>query len=1142
MKNNYIKYTVLTFFLLMWSNLFSLNNVVKNNNIFNLNSIHKYNSILNLNELLTLSFNKSQIYYFNEGSIFSLTSELVGNICIPNNSNTSDVIVKFALTNVSGSDLSIVGGGAIASAGTKIEFQSTNFNLASFSKKSESTTNLTLDQYALNNYYITAGTFRANESLVFELRFSNSSASSLTGVLDVLYGSSASGSSITNTGSTLIESVSETRGVIRTPLVQPNISRQVHPTAYNTIAYASQLANPSLYRFYLNNELISGSTPLKVEGGVVKISKLVNGVITFDTLPLNSLTYSKVEEGFCEGPNTATINFTPYTTTLPSAGSILISKVNACKGETVEVTNEDLSSSTTNLGARRINPDNYTWELSYDNENTWIDINKAINDYGENISEVKGIVVTGASNNKLVLNGVKRSVKIRRKYQDSSAFLDFGYSNIVTLNVINNEIKFPNDVEVYYIPSGQSFIVPELDSTTYTSTVDIKDDNGHEVNIGQILNLPLGLHKFTYTVTTTAASNSAGLICSSSKILYVNIIDAASCKVNKKRTYANVVRTWSSGLSGVANGSYAINNDRSQHATLTGGVVLLGIGTVGIDLYFAKPDGTLYTGNELLGKKVVIKVGEQYSGLKLAGGMSVVGRLSKASVTQASALRLANANNVGATFGIKGGVLDALKGDNVFEYSFTPKSSTSSNATNEAFNGIRIQLGSVLGVADLASVFYAYIEEDCYLDCSGVTDCVPCYTNNTLTTTQRQNVVTNPSKYEYTYLDVKYHPVKCDDTVVNCLTDEFLEESDKRTLFLADNNILSHCLQEAINVSPASSLLYPITQNDSDGNNMTGIKNSNIRLNPFIEDIYWGNYSEVLNVASGLSSIVFPYYSVDDNYDSYTLFNSTAGVLNKQFLQAKLRQPARPGDQVQITLAYPNINVLNLSLLQLGNFKIVYYFEGTKIAEEKLEKFRVLDIGLFNFKNKRRVVISRPVNFVFDKVELQQFNTVSVNLGDGLHVHDIRINPLMAFSGQSDPKQVTRVCATDEIKIKLPDLCTNYEVSFARVTKYSTSPFIDENNNPIKDYKDRDIYSIEEIADISNSNLIETGKNQLNSIVNFKIEKLYKGELYDGRLLLKIQTKRQGCNYGAPQYLRIDLDNCLDGTIVNPIIKSGANY
>ena len=266
------------------------------------------------------------------------------------------------------------------------------------------------------------------------------------------------------------------------------------------------------------------------------------------------------------------------------------------------------------------------------------------------------------------------------------------------------------------------------------------------------------------------------------------------------------------------------------------------------------------------------------------------------------------------------------------------------------------------------------------------------------------------------------------------------------------------------------------------------------------------------------------------------MFNATAGVLNRQFLRTHLRQTARPGDQIQITLAYPNINVLNLSLLQLGNFKVVYYLGDTKVGEDLMEKFRVLDIGLFNFKDKRRAVISKPITAPFDSFELQQFNTVSVNLGDGLHVHDMRIAPMMLFEGQEDPKEITQICAAELLTIQSPDVCTDYEVSFAKVIEFGESYF-DSENKPMVDKSGQPVKTILQIEDIPNSTLTPSGIG--GGVKYFTVDRLYTEYENEGIILVKVQTKRQGVNYGAPQYLRVKLVNCNDA-IVNPVIKLSA--
>lgn len=743
----------------------------------------------------------------------------------------------------------------------------------------------------------------------------------------------------------------------------------------------------------------------------------------------------------------------------------------------------------------------YKYEVSRDNGINW----EFLKDL-DSENEQKPDKVFSDTNNVTIPNITEKTIIRRFVYNTESEELN-SVSNIITVEPYKLDLSLPNNVNSFIV-AGQSYsedgdLLPvtytlpqgliSVNGTNSNNNVELTYYNQNGENLGNTpptLALSEGEHRFTLTAKSIDGAPVVG--CEVSQTVVITVYDVRKCNIYTKRTFATHVKSWSSGLSGVTNPEQAIPQDyngeihvnRANAATLTGGVVLLGIGAVGVDLYFTDESGKLLN---LKNKKVVIKLGEQYSGLKVAGGLSV-----RAIKTNRTVNNLSVAPNlVGATKGVKGGVLDALKGDNVFEYSFIP--ATTSGAPVE-FNGVRIQLGSLIGVADLASVFYAYIEEE--------------------------------------------------DTITN--------NGDYCTLINSD-----------IIVSPPSSLKYPDNQRDVDESYVKSesdkIENKNIKLNRSAEDAYWGNYSEVLNVASSLSSVVFPYYSIDDDYDSYTLFNATAGVLNMQFLRAKLRQAARPGDQVQITLAYPNINVLNLSLLQLGNFKIVYYHKGAKVGEEPLEKFRVLDIGLFNFKNKRRAILSRPVNFIYDEVELQQFNTVSVNLGDGLHVHDIRVNPMLAFSSQQDPKDVTPVCVAEPLIIEKPDFCTSYRLSFARVTKFGTDNYKDINGNDLRDYKGDLIYPILEVTDIKKSELQNLGvlesissnfnddevvyfdssnyQDELKAFFDINFAKLFSGTNYDGNMLIKLQAVRKGCDFGEPQYLRVDFKNC-NSAVINPDRKS----
>lgn len=813
---------------------------------------------------------------------------------------------------------------------------------------------------------------------------------------------------------------------------------------------------------------VSGITDTNISK--YKFYKLENSIYTeilpntpFPNASTGSTTYhySQISSRGCEGPKSSltvivnsttvkggTVSATSNNIFCPGANILQIN--NVIHGDADNVTNLDLVS--------------YSWEISTDNGINWQPLNDSSTD------ATYSYLGTTPLREGIIINNITNSILIRRKTTSyySGTNNQYAYSNIINAHVQINSISFSNNVKSFSASKGSTFTLPTVTTTVPNSTIEYYDHLGAVITgTTEVLNTK---GSFDYTVKAISP-----LGCEVTENFQVNVYDVADCTSTKVRTYANKAITWTSGASKTFYGDHAVNNNNAGYATLSGGVVLLGIGTVGIDLYFVKPDGvTLYTPAELAGKRVTLKLGEQYSGLKLAGGISVIARSTTA--TNSNNISILNSSNKGKTYGVKGGVLDLLKGDNTFMYSFIPKKL---NGENAEFNGVRIQLGSLLGVADLGSVFYAYIEEEA---------------TAVIGSCSQPNKTVTPLLYSIT-----------DDTA-------------------------------------NSSLLYPTSQKDINGNVNT-VVNENITLNNFTEDITWGNRSEVLNVASALSSIVYPYYAVDNDYNSYALFNSTVGVLNQQFLQVQLKQKAQPGDQIRLVLNYPNINLINLSLLQLGNFKLVYYLGDAQVGEDNLEQFRVMDIGLFNFGNNKKAVLTKPITVPFDRVELRQFQTINVNIGDGLRIYDIRIQPQMMFDGQSDPKQVTKICAAEPIGVQKPDYCTSYVVSLAKVLTWGDD-LTDESGMPLYEIgTTTPIKSILAAADIPNSTLVLSSHhaNPNQTFTDYyDFSRLYTSDEKDGILLLKIQSIRQGCNYGEPEYLRIRLQNCSDG-IINPSISvSGA--
>ena len=1014
-----------------------------------------------------------------EEQIFTIRAEVDNNGCFTGNSNS--VSVRFILKNISGLTQSIVG--RTSGDGNKLKIVNhSGLNLSEFSGISEIyTASKTL---APNEELIITGTFSDLNPLLVNQVIANVTFRyayfNYSGVINTQVGND-------------IQNLMISSSINRTPDAPGNKLFSLNYNTNTSIANVASIAsNLNNYKFYVDGVEVPSTYTLNSSD-----PEIFNKIYTYSQL--NST---------CESP-TSTIDIGPR------PGVIAVDNNNVCFDGTVSITNAEDGVGgyvTSGIGdGGYVLPLNaryalkYSFEVSYDNGITWGTPTDASSDDSDG---AKAIVV----------NNITSNLLIRRKAHErptGTRSNKFSYSNVVSISVIKNNIVFP--------PGKTNVIAQKLDNNATTANVQLPivsatlpnttfkyyqqniTANGVErveVNPSTTFTLPLGEHLFEVEATST----TSGVTCSVTELIKVIIYSASDCAAYKTRKYATHVNSWTSGLSFVTDKDSIVNGNRASAASLNGGVVLLGIGTVGVDVYFSEPDPNdstkriLVDPTKMKGKKVVVKLGEQYSGLKVAGGISVRALKTGRTLDNLSVAPL----QVGATFGVKGGILDALKGDNVFEYSFVPASSISSTGNPIEFNGIRIQLGSLIGVADLANVFHVYIEEDGLI-----------------------NELIEPGR------------VQTEEEIANTIS----------------NQAYCNLINQTIEVTPPSSLLYPEFQNDVDPDlpRLGPLENVNLKLNRSTDDAFWGNYSEVANVASALNPVIFPYYAVDDDYESYALFSTTVGVLNAQFLEAKLRQPARLGDQVQITLSYPNISVINLDLLQLGNFKLVYYLDGAKVGEEKLEEFRVMDIGLFRFRTKKRAILSKPVTFMFDKIELTQFSAVSVNLGEGLRIHDVRVNPLMAFDGQTDPKEVTKVCADQPIIIQSPDDCTTYEVSLARVVAFGDTPYqIDDNGTPLTDYNGNPIYSILDVVDITQQELedlgivntlplekIQVSGSDSKTYYKFNILKLFRGAEYEGKLLLKIQAKRQGCTYGEAQYLRINVENCNDA-IINPIIKMGS--
>jgi len=185
--------------------------------------------------------------------------------------------------------------------------------------------------------------------------------------------------------------------------------------------------------------------------------------------------------------------------------------------------------------------------------------------------------------------------------------------------------------------------------------------------------------------TFTAVANNG--LCSVSLSVTVNVIDPANCPVFLDRVYADTQTSGSIITGGVTNGALAIDHNPQTFSTITTGLGLLGIGTTWQNIQWNTtiPAGT----------PITVKVGSEFSGLALLGAVTVIGTKRDG---------LGNPIDIGTLQQLSGTLLNLLPGENNFEYTFVPSNSTGP----KAYDGIRIQIGSVLSVAQSARVYEAY--------------------------------------------------------------------------------------------------------------------------------------------------------------------------------------------------------------------------------------------------------------------------------------------------------------------------------------------------------------------------------------------------------------------------------------------------
>lgn len=254
--------------------------------------------------------------------------------------------------------------------------------------------------------------------------------------------------------------------------------------------------------------------------------------------------------------------------------------------------------------------------------------------------------------------------------------------------------------------NGSKTINVAVDELINWPAITAEDENGNSLmvnyfdnNGNSISSLPTTISTVgTYTYNLSAEEGN----CASTETLVVNIYDTGVCPPTMERVYATD-QSWGSIITGgVSNRPNAVDGNPKTYSTITTGLGLLGIGTTWQTLKFDnKVDA---------GTPVTIKLGKEYSGLAVAGGLSVVGVKKNGS---------GDYIDIGVIQSVDGGLLDLLVADNVVEYTFVPSNTSGA----QDYDGVRISQGSLVGVAQNAKVYGAYYEQP------GAANCNPIDTN-----------------------------------------------------------------------------------------------------------------------------------------------------------------------------------------------------------------------------------------------------------------------------------------------------------------------------------------------------------------------------------------------------------------------------
>ncbi|SHH80862.1 hypothetical protein SAMN05444481_1301, partial [Flavobacterium frigidimaris] len=221
-------------------------------------------------------------------------------------------------------------------------------------------------------------------------------------------------------------------------------------------------------------------------------------------------------------------------------------------------------------------------------------------------------------------------------------------------------------------------------TATSNGTIAWYDQQGNLVsssNLGPLNTVGI----FTYTVIATLGN------CTTSQIVTISVIDPASCDALQERVYADsqLKGTVISGT--VTNELLAVDKDPATYSTITTGFGLLGIGTTWQNLQWPTtiPKGT----------PVTVKLGLQNILLAVGESISVIGTKRNGGGTPI---------DIGTLQSVSSSLVKLLPGQNSFEYTFVP----SNTAGVQDYDGIRVQLGSIVSLAQNVNVYDAYYKKE----------------------------------------------------------------------------------------------------------------------------------------------------------------------------------------------------------------------------------------------------------------------------------------------------------------------------------------------------------------------------------------------------------------------------------------------